>query len=119
MSICANSDAYEQSFSGAAGTLGVTTGTPAAGATTVGIDNGGGSAGDGGALFNVGDIVHFAEADGQQYEVTAVATDDITIRQLDNPNGGGLKSALTAATTVRRRWKYYCLLYTSPSPRDS
>jgi len=114
VSICSSATAYEQSFSGAAGTLGVTTGTPAAGATTVGIDNGGGSAGDGGNLFSVGDIVYFAEADGQQYEVTAVAADDLTIRQLDNPNGGGLKSALTAATTVRRRWKYYDLFDSAP-----
>ena len=114
VSICSNATAYEQSFSGSAGTLGVTTGTPAAGATTVGIDNGGGSAGDGGNLFSVGDIVYFAEADGTQYEVTAVATDDLTIRQLDNPNGGGLKSALTAATTVRRRWKYYDLFDGAP-----
>ena len=87
VSICSNATAYEQTFSGAAGTAGVTTGTPAAGATTVGVDNGGGSAGDGGNLFSVGDIVYFAEADGQQYEVTAVATDDLTIRQLDKPNG--------------------------------
>jgi len=114
VSICSNATAYEQTFTGAAGTLGVTTGTPAIGATVVGIDNGGGSAGDGGNLFSVGDIVNFAEADGSQYEVTAVATDDITIRQLDNPNGGGLKSALTAATTVRRRWKYYDLFDGAP-----
>jgi hypothetical protein len=114
VSVCSNATAYEQTFTGAAGTLGVTTGTPAAGATTVGIDNGGGSAGDGGALFSVGDIVNFAEADGSQYEVTAVAVDDLTIRQLDNPNGGGLKSALTAATTVRRRWKYYDLFDAAP-----
>ena len=114
VSICSNATAYQQTFSGSAGTLGVTTGTPAAGATTVGIDNGGGSAGDGGNLFSVGDIVYFNEADGSQYEVTAVATDDLTIRQLDNPNGGGLKSALTAATTVRRRWKYYDLFDGAP-----
>jgi hypothetical protein len=114
VSICSNATAYEQTFTGAAGTLGVTTGTPAIGATVVGIDNGGGSAGDGGNLFSVGDIVNFAEADGSQYEVTAVAIDDITIRQLDNPNAGGLKSALTAATTVRRRWKYYDLFDGAP-----
>ena len=107
VSICANASGFEETFSGSAGTLGVTTGTPAAGATTVGIDNGGGSAGAGGAKFNVGDIVHFGEADGSQYEVTAISTDDLTIRQLDNPNGGGLKSALVAATNVRRRWKFY------------
>ena len=45
-------------------TLVLVDGTPAAGDTTVGIDNGGGSVGDGGAKFNVGDIVHFQEADG-------------------------------------------------------
>ena len=107
VSICANASGFEETFTGSAGTLGVTTGTPAVGATTVGIDNGGGSAGDGGSKFNVGDIVHFGEADGSQYEVTAIAIDDLTIRQLDNSNGGGLKSALTAATDVRRRWKFY------------
>jgi len=105
--ICANAGAFEETFSGNAGTAGVTTGTPAAGATVVGIDNGGGSAGAGGAKFNVGDIVHFQEADGQEYEITLIQTDNIHIRQLDNPNGGGLKSALTAATNVRRRWKFY------------
>ena len=105
--ICANAGAFEESFTGNAGTAGVTTGTPAAGATVVGIDNGGGSAGAGGAKFNVGDIVHFGEADGQEYEITLIQTDNIHIRQLDNPNGGGLKSALTAATNVRRRWKFY------------
>ena len=114
VSICANAGAFEETFSGNAGTLGVTTGTPAAGATTVGIDNGGGSAGDGGAKFTVGDIVHFQEADGSQYEVTAVSTDNLTIRQLDNPNGGGLKSALAAATNVRRRWKFYDLFDAAP-----
>ena len=114
VSVCSNALSYEQTFTGSAGTLGVSTGTPAAGDTTVGIDNGGGSAGDGGGAFNVGDIVHFAEADGSQYEVTAIATDNLTIKQLDNPNGGGLKSALTAATTVRRRWKFYDLFDAAP-----
>jgi len=107
VSVCANATGFEETFSGNAGTVGVTTGTPAVGATVVGIDNGGGSAGDGGAKFNVGDIVHFQEADGTEYEVTLIQSDNIHIRQLDNPNGGGLKSALTAATNVRRRWKFY------------
>ena len=107
VSVCANATGFEQNFAGSAGTLGVTTGTPAAGATVVGVDNGGGSAGDGGAAFNVGDIVYFQEADGQQYEVVSIAVDNLTIRQLDDPNGGGLKSALAAATNVRRRWRFY------------
>ena len=107
VAICAGADAYEQTFSGNAGTLGVTTGTPAAGATTVGVDTGGGSAGAGGAAFNVGDIVFFQEADGQEYEVTAISTDNLTIRRKDDPQGRGLKTALAAATNVRRRFRFY------------
>ena len=114
VSVCHNATAYEQTFSGNAGTLGVTTGTPAIGATTVGVDTGGGSAGAGGAAFNVGDIVHFQEASGQEYEVTAISTDNLTIKQLDNPNGGGLKTALSAATNVRRRWRFYDLFDAAP-----
>ena len=107
VAICAGADAYEQTFSGNAGTLGVTTGTPAAGATTVGVDTGGGSAGAGGAAYNVGDIVYFQEADGQEYEVTAISTDNLTIRRKDDPQGRGLKTALAAATNVRRRFRFY------------
>ena len=104
VSICANANAYEESFTSGAG---VVDGTPAAAATTVNVSAGGGSVGDGGSKFNVGDIVHFQETDGSQYEITAIAGDALTIRQLDNPNGGGLKSALADGTAVRRRWKYY------------
>ena len=107
VALCAGADAYEQTFSGNAGTLGVTTGTPAAGATTVGVVTGGGSAGAGGAAFNVGDIVFFQEADGQEYEVTAISTDNLTIRRKDDPQGRGLKTALSAATNVRRRFRFY------------
>ena len=114
VSICSNAVSFEQTFTGNAGVLGVTTGTPAVGATVVGVDNGGGSAGDGGGAYNVGDIVHFGEADGSQYEVTGISTDNLTIRQLDNPNGGGLKTALVAATNVRRRWKFYDLFDAAP-----
>ena len=74
------------------------------GATTVNVSAGGGSVGAGGAKYNVGDIVFFQEADGQQYEVTAINNDALTIRRLDDPNGGGLKTALADGTDVRRRW---------------
>ena len=114
VSVCHNATAYEQTFAGNAGTLGVTTGTPAVGATTIGVDTGGGSAGAGGAAYNVGDIVHFQEASGQEYEITAINNDNLTIKQLDNPNGGGLKTALAAATNVRRRWRFYDLFDAAP-----
>ena len=111
VSLCSNATAYEETISGGAG---VVDGTPAAGATTVNVSAGGGSAGDGGANYNVGDIVHFQEADGSQYEITAITNDALTIKQLDNPNGGGLKSALADGTAVRRRWRFYDLFDAAP-----
>ena len=114
VALCSSAAAYEETFSGNSGTLGVVDGTPAAGATTVNIDAGGGSAGAGGAKFNVGDIVHFFEADGQEYEVTGISTDTLTIRQKDDPNGKGLKTALADATNVRRRFRFYDLFDSAP-----
>ena len=111
VSLCSNATAYEETFTSGAGEV---SGTPAAGATTVNVSAGGGSVGDGGAKYNVGDIVYFQEADGQQYEVTAISNDALTIRQLDNPNGGGLKSALADGTDVRRRWAFYDLFDAAP-----
>ena len=111
VSICANANAYEETFTTGAGEV---SGTPAAGDTTVNVSDGGGAVGDGGAKFNVGDIVHFQETDGSQYEITAIVDDALTIRQLDNPNGGGLKSALADGTDVRRRWKYYDQVDSAP-----
>ena len=111
VSLCSNATAYEETITTGAGEV---SGTPAAGATTVNVSAGGGSAGDGGAKYNVGDIVYFQEADGQQYEVTAITDDALTIKQLDNPNGGGLKSALADGTDVRRRWRFYDLFDAAP-----
>ena len=111
VSLCSNATAYEETITTGAGEV---SGTPAAGATTVNVSAGGGSVGDGGAKYNVGDIVYFQEADGQQYEVTAITDDALTIKQLDNPNGGGLKSALADGTNVRRRWRFYDLFDAAP-----
>lgn len=111
VSLCSNATAYEETLNSGAG---VVDGTPAAGATTVNVSAGGGSVGDGGAKYNVGDIVHFQETDGQQYEITGITNDALTIKQLDNPNGGGLKSALADGTAVRRRWRFYDLFDAAP-----
>ena len=100
VSVCTNATAFEQT------TTSVTDGAGAVGDTTITVDDG--------TEFSVGDIVHFQEADGSQYEVTAVATNDLTIRQLDNPNGGGLKSVIADNTAIRRRWKFYDLFDGAP-----
>ena len=102
VSVCANATAYEESESGV-----IVNGAHAAGATTITVNNSS-------TEINIGDIVYFQEADGSQYEVTGKSGDDITIRQLDNPNGGGLKSALSGSEQVRRRWKFYDLFDAAP-----
>ena len=100
VSICANATAYEQT------TTSAVDGALTAGDTTVTVDDG--------TEFAVGDIVYFQEADGSQYEVTAISTNDLTIRQLDNPNGGGVKSAIADDTAIRRRWRFYDLFDAAP-----
>ena len=66
-----------------------------------------------GANLNVGDIIAFSTTaatndydDGEQYRITNIATNDLTIVQ--HPRGtGGLKRAITDGSNIRRRWKYY------------
>ena len=109
VAMCPSASEFEETFSGSSDTVGVVEGTVAAGNTAVPIDNGsGGSGGEGGAKYNVGDIVHFHEADGSEYKVTAISTDNLTIERYGTANtAGGLRSALSDATNVRRRWEYY------------
>ena len=104
VSVCTNATAYEESEA----TIVVHSSGATAGATTVPVVNST-------SEIRAGDIVYFQEADGQQYEVTAVSgADTITIKQLDNPNGGGLKTAISGGTQVRRRWRFYDLFDAAP-----
>ena len=100
VSICSSATAYEQTVTS------LTDGALAVGDTTVTVDDG--------TEFSIGDIVYFQEADGSQYEVTAISTNDLTVRQLDNPNGGGIKSIVADNTAIRRRWKFYDLFDAAP-----
>ncbi len=109
ITMCPTATEFEETFSGATDTVGVVEGAVSAGGTSVPIDNGAsGSGGEGGAKFNVGDIVHFQEADGSEYKVTGISADNLTIERYGTANtAGGLRSALLDATDVRRRWEYY------------
>ena len=100
VSICSNATAYEQTASS------TVDGAHIVGATTLAVTSG--------ADFNVGDIIYLQEADGQQYEVTAIAVNDLTIRQLDVASGGGLKSAMAGGEAIRRRWRFYDLFDGAP-----
>ena len=103
VSICASTNAYEETVTSLVNEPSGTT----AGDTTIDVDDG--------TEFQIGDIVHFQEASGAQYEVTGIAVNTLTIRQLDNPNGGGLKSAIADNTAIRRRWRFYDLFDAAPS----
>jgi len=73
--------------------------TAAAGATTVALTSGTG--------FAAGDIVYFAETNGQQYRVTNVSTNTLTIVRYPATSATGLAAEAAAATQVRRRWRWY------------
>jgi hypothetical protein len=100
VSVCSSATAYEQTVTS------TVDGAHTAGATTLAVTDG--------TEFSVGDIIYLQETTGQQYEVTAIAVNDLTIRQLDNPNGGGLKTAMSGGEAIRRRWKFYDLFDAAP-----
>ena len=117
VSVCSNATAYEQHI----GTSNQTTGEDAAGSTVIGVDDG--------TAFTVGDIISFSSADassdatafahlagdeGNQYEITAIATHDLTVRLLDDVNGNGVKAVIPDNTFIRRRWKFYDLFDAAP-----
>ena len=104
VSICATAAIFEEEFTSGAGTVNANTN---AGLTAVVVANGG-SSGDGGAKFNVGDIVHFSESNGQEYKITGKSGDTLNIERFGSANtAGGLTNNIAAGATVRRRWEHY------------
>ena len=117
VSMCIGALAYEEHL----GSSNQTVGEDAVGATVVKVDAG--------TAFNVGDIIAFSSADassnssnfahiagdeGNEYEVTAINTHDLTVRLKDDPNGGGLKAVIPDNTFIRRRWAFYDLFDSAP-----
>ena len=95
VSICGNATAYEQNL----GSSNQTVTEDAKGSTTVKVDDG--------TAFSVGDLISFSSADassdatftfnandeGNEYEITAINTHDLTVRLKDDPNGAGLQQS--------------------------
>jgi|TARA_B110000259_G_scaffold226_1_gene244 hypothetical protein len=72
-----------------------------------------------GTNINVGDIVAFSTSaatndydDGIEYEVTAVSTNDITIKK--KVGSGGLTRVILDGANVRRRWSHYDFVSGAP-----
>lgn len=79
-SVCASSDAY---YNDAVSSSHASTGAAAIGATAITL------VADGGVKFTLGDIITFANHT-THYQVTAINTDVLTIKALNQPAGTGL-----------------------------
>ena len=117
VSICSNATAYEQNLANSNQTVG----EDAKDATVIAVDSG--------AAFNVGDLISFSTADassdatafahiagdeGNEYEITAIDTNNLTVRLKDDPNGKGVQAIIPDNTFIRRRWGFYDLFDTAP-----
>jgi hypothetical protein len=106
VSVCGGPDAYYKS---ANTTLGA---AEAAGQTAITLASGGG------ALCKVRDIVTFG-ATTQQYRITAINTDVISIEALGQPAGTGLTASAANGSTLNRYWEYYASFDKAPSKSAS
>jgi hypothetical protein len=121
ISICATATAFEENL----GSSNQTAGEDAAGSTTIGVDDG--------TAFSVGDLISFSSADassdatlfafntgdeGNEYEITAISTNDLTVRLKDDPNGSGVKAIIPDNSFIRRRWRFYDLFDGAPGTSD-
>ena len=116
--ICATATAYEQVISSSS----LTVGEDAAGSTEIAVDD----IDLADNVIAVGDIVSFftnsagttavAGEAGKEYEVTAVntSTNVMTIRKLDDPNGGGTHNIIPDNSFVKRKWRFYDLFDSAP-----
>jgi len=55
------------------------------------------------------------ESGGQEYEVTSVSGEVLTLRLLDDPAGGGLQTIIPDNSFITRRWRFSDLFDTAPS----
>jgi len=121
VSICATATAFEENL----GSSNQTTGEDAAGSTTIGVDDG--------TAFSVGDLISFSSADassdatlftfntgdeGNEYEITGISSNDLTVRLKDDPNGSGVKAVIPDNSFIRRRWRFYDLFDAAPGTSD-
>ena len=54
------------------------------------------------------------ESKGEEYEVTAVSGEVLTIRLLDDPAGGGLQTIIPDNSLITRRWRFSDLFDSAP-----
>jgi len=119
--VCPSATVYEQHL----GTNNLTAASVSLGATAVTVDD----ADKAGYAFNVGDLISFSSAnsssdataftfiagdEGNEYQVTGISGDVLTIRLSGDPNGSGVKAAIPNDSFIRRRWAFYNLFEGAP-----
>ena len=117
VSVCAGALGFNQHLASSNQTVG----EDAAGATVIKVDAG--------TAFSVGDMIAFSSADasadatafahlagdeGNEYEITAIATNNLTVKLKDDPNGAGVKVVIPDNTFIRRRWRFADLFSSAP-----
>jgi phage tail sheath protein FI len=58
------------------------------------------------------------ESGNVEYEVTAISSEDLTIRVLDDPAGAGLQTIIPDNSLIRRRWRFSDLFLDAPGTSD-
>ena len=116
VAICATATAYEQVLSAS----NLTVGEDAVGATTIAVDD----ADLANNVINVGDMISFFSDSagttpvtgetGNEYEVTAISTNDLTIRLKDDPNGAGVQNIIPDNSYIKRKWRFHDLFDRAP-----
>jgi hypothetical protein len=112
--ICSTASGYEQDLAG----NNQVDGAVSAGATSVTVDN----ADETGSAFQVGDLISFYSDtsnlvpidEWNEYEVTVITGEVLTVRLKDDPNGAGIQSAIADNSYIKRRWKFYDLFDSAP-----
>ena len=112
--ICSTASGYEQNLAG----NNQVDGAVSLGATSVTVDN----ADETGSAFQVGDLISFYSDtsnlvtidDWNEYEVTKITGEVLTVRLKDDPNGAGIQTAIADNSYIKRRWKFYDLFDAAP-----
>ena len=99
VSHCASAAAY--SSTGASTTSGV----EAIGQTVVAVVSG--------AAFQVGDVITFA-GDSQEYKVTTISSNDLTIKALGQPTNTGIVTEVASGASISRKWEHHSLFNKAP-----
>ena len=100
ISICPSSTAYEETSKTTINNTNLAVGDTSVTLTSI-------------SGFSIGDIVNFGESGGYEYRITNIASATITI--VRHPSGvGGLHTAVSNGSSVRRRWQYYDLVSAAP-----